>query len=66
MDKQKFSNDKTKLPPKNLQKKDTTKTIRISERHYEALRNEAFNQRITMRELLDNILEQSLKFNRDK
>lgn len=46
-----------KPPKRKTAKKSTGKTIRISSENYEFLRVKAFNEKTTLKELVDDILD---------
>ena len=59
-----FNNDlnQQKPPVKKAEKikKDNPKVVKISEAHYDVIREKAFHERRTMREIIDEILDKHL------
>ncbi|MFW3364710.1 hypothetical protein ACN2AU_09110 [Aerococcus viridans] len=59
MDKKKFTEDQSKLPPKKMVEKDAGKPVRIPTSYYNILREQAFKENTSIKSLLENILEKS-------
>lgn len=63
LDDLKHNNMKTSLPKKSKVKSNKTKAIRVDEENYEYLRRKAFEEKTSIKDLADKIIEKEMESN---